>query len=267
MGKTGLTGIAALALLSLVSLCWTPYPPDVISGLSLSPPSRQHLLGTNGLGQDILSQLLSGCLVSLVTAIIVGLTATAVGFMVGAAAGYYPRRLGVLLMRLVDLLMTIPRIPLIILLAAFLQPRLINVLGMLIFFSWPEVARIVRAQALSLRERDAVRFVRFSGGGFFYVLRRHFLRELFPLLPAKAVGVAGHAIVAEVGLGFLGLGDPNLRSWGMMIRSALDYPGLLWTAGWTWWLLPPSIMVSLAVLSFTLAGYGLDEALSREELQ
>jgi peptide/nickel transport system permease protein len=79
------------------------------------------------------------------------------------------------------------------------------------------------------------------------------------------VTAAGHGIVAEVGLGFLGLGDPNHQSWGRMIRSALDYPGLLWTEAWSWWLLPPSVMVSFAVLSFTLAGYGLDEALYKEK--
>jgi peptide/nickel transport system permease protein len=96
-------------------------------------------------------------------------------------------------------------------------------------------------------------------------LRQHLVRELFPLLLAKTAVAASYAIVAEAGLSFLGLGDPTLKSWGMMIRSALDYPGLLWTSAWIWCLLPPSAMVSLAVFSFTLTGYGLDEALRREE--
>jgi ABC-type dipeptide/oligopeptide/nickel transport system permease subunit len=265
MGRAGLAGIALLLLLALISTMWTPCPPEAISGPSLSPPSLQHLLGTNGLGQDILSQVLAGCRVSLLIAVTVGLGATAAGFLAGSAAGYYPRRLGVFLMRVVDVLMTIPRLPLIILLAVFLGSRLVNVLGVLIFLTWPGVARTIRAQVLSLRERDPIRFARFSGATFFYILRRHLLWELFPLLPAKAVTAAGYAIVAEVGLGFLGLGDPNHQSWGLMIRSALDYPGLLWTEAWSWWLLPPSLMVSLAVLSFTLAGYGLDEALHLEK--
>lgn len=155
-------------------------------------------------------------------------------------------------MRGVDALMVIPRFPLIILLAVLLRPRLLNVLGVLILLSWPGVARTIRAQVLSIRERDAIRFVRFSGGGFVYVLRHHLWRELLPLFMAKAAGTASHAIVAEAGLSFLGLGDPALKSWGTMIRSALDYPGIFWTPAWSWWLLPPSILVSLAVLAFTL---------------
>jgi peptide/nickel transport system permease protein len=264
MGKAGIIGISLMAALALASLWWTPYPPEAISGPSLAPPSRSHFLGTNGLGQDILSQVLSGCRVSLLTAFAVGMGATASGFLVGTAAGYYPKRLGLVLMRIVDVFMTIPRLPLIILLAVFLGPGLLVIIGMLIFLSWPHVARTIRAQTLSLRERDHIRFVRFSGAGFSYVLRRHLLRELFPLLPAQAVGAAAQAIIAEVGLAFLGLGDPTMLSWGSMIRGALDYPGLLWTDAWSWWILPPSVLVSLAVLSLTMAGHALDEALRRE---
>lgn len=264
LGQTGLWGIFLLAGLGLLSLLWTPYGPDAISGRSLSPPDLSHPLGTNGLGQDILSQCLEGCRVSLLTALTVGSLSTVLGFAVGACAGYYPRRLGVLLMRGVDVLMAIPRLPLIILLAVFLKPSLVNVLAVLVLLSWPGTARTIRAQVLSLREKDAIRFVRFSGAGFPYVLRVHLLRELTPLILARGAATASHAIVAEAGLSFLGLGDPTLRSWGMMIRSALDYPGILWTPAWSWWLLPPSLLVSFAVFSFTLAGFGLEEALRRE---
>ncbi|MDY0042007.1 MAG: ABC transporter permease [Desulforhabdus sp.] len=264
-GQVGLSGVLLLAALAFTSLLWSPYPPEAISGSILAPPSLRHPLGTNGIGQDVLSQLLSGCRVSLLVALSVSLGSAALGFLVGAAAGYYPKRLGVALMRSVDVLMAIPRLPLIILLAVFLRPLLINVITVLIFLSWPGVARTIRAQVLTLREQDSIRFVRFSGGGFTHILRHHLLQELFPLLLAKSAMAASYAIVAEAGLSFLGLGDPTLKSWGMMIRSALDYPGLLWTSAWIWWLLPPAAMVSLAVFSFTLTGYGLDEALRHQE--
>lgn len=265
MGRAGVVGLGLMAFVAVASLWWTPHLPEAMSGPTLSPPSGSHLLGTNGLGQNILSQLLSGCRISLLVAFSVSSAATGLGFVIGAAAGYYPRRLGVVIMRSVDVLMAIPRLPLIILLAVLLRPRLVNVLGMLIVLSAPGVVRTIRAQVLSLRERDSVRFVRFSGGGFPYVLRHHLWRELLPLLMAKATATAGHAIVTEAGLSFLGLGDPTLKSWGTMIRGALDYPGLLWTPAWSWWLLPPSIMVSLAVLSFTLMGYGLEGGMRRLE--
>lgn len=266
-GRGGLAGILLLAVLAVGSAVWSPYSPHAIAGPALAPPSLRHPLGANGLGQDILSQVLSGCRVSLLAAICVSMGATTLGFCLGACAGYYPKRLGVVLMRLVDVLMAIPRLPLIILLAFFLRPHLLNVILVLVFLSWPGVARTIRAQVLSLKERDSIRFVRFSGGGFGYVLRRHLLAELLPLLLAKAALIASYAIVAEAGLSFLGLGDPTLKSWGMMIRSALDYPGLLWSNAWSWWLLAPSLMISLAVFSFTLAGYGLDDALRGREIE
>lgn len=266
-GRIGLSGITVLTLLAVASLIWTPHAPEALSGPPLTPPSLGHPLGTNGLGQDIFSQLLAGCRISLLVAVAVSLGSAASGLLVGAAAGYYPRRLGVLLMRCVDVLMAVPRLPLIILLAVFLRPHLLNIVAVLVFLCWPGVARTIRAQVLALREQDSIRFVRFCGGGFGYVLRQHLVRELFPLLLAKTAVAASYAIVAEAGLSFLGLGDPTVKSWGMMIRSALDYPGLLWTSAWVWWLLPPSAMVSLAVFSFTLTGYGLDEALRREEAE
>lgn len=257
-GKAGAALLALLALPALASVWWTPHPPGAMAGQSLAPPSASFLLGTNGLGQDVLSQLLAGCGISLCVGLSVGVAATLLGFAIGSAAGWHPKRLGVVIMRAIDALMAIPRLPLIILLAVLLRPRLVNVLGVLIFLSWPGVARTVRAQVLSIRERDALRFVRFSGGGFLYVLRAHLWRELLPLLMAKATATASRAIMAEAGLSFLGLGDPTLKSWGTMIRSALDYPGIFWTPAWSWWLLPPSILVSLAVLSFTLTGYALE---------
>lgn len=263
-GRIGLFGLVILVFLSAGSTRLAPHAPDAFVGPILAPPGRFHLLGTNGLGQDILSQVLAGCRISLTVAVTVGFTGTALGFLAGAAAGFHPKRLGVFIMRVVDGLMAVPRLPLIILLAVFLRPRLVNVIGVLVFLSWPGVARTIRAQVLSVRERDYLRFVRFSGGGFLYVLRYHLWRELLPLLLAKAAAVAGHAVLAEAGLSFLGLGDPTLKSWGTMIRSCLDYPGILWTPAWSWWLLPPSFMVSLALLSFTLIGYGLDGVFKRE---
>lgn len=264
-GRVGLLGVMSLTVLALTSLVWSPYPPEAVAGASLMPPGLLHPLGTNGLGQDIFSQVLCGCRVSLLVALTVSIGSASCGFFIGAAAGYYPRRLGVFLMRLVDVLMAIPRLPMIILLAVFLRPHLLNVIAVLIFLSWPGVARTIRSQVLALREQDSIRFVRFCGGSFTYVLHRHLIRELFPLLLAKSAMTASYAIVAEAGLSFLGLGDPTLKSWGMMIRGALDYPGLLWMPAWTWWLVPPAVMVSLAVFSCTLLGYGLDEALRRQE--
>ncbi|MGB9887815.1 MAG: ABC transporter permease [Moorellales bacterium] len=262
------TGVVLLGLIALAGAGapWlAPYPPEAPVGPVLAPPGAGFWLGTNGLGQDVLSQLLYACRTSLAVGLSTGLGATALGFLAGAAAGYYPRITGLALMRLIDVLMTIPRLPLIILLAVFLGSSLANVILVLVFLSWPGIARTVRSYVLSLRERDYIRYVRFCGGGFAYVLRRHLIPELLPLLVAKAVASASFGIAAEAGLSFLGLGDPTTKSLGTMIRAALDYPGLLWTPAWTWWFVPPATMVSLAILAFTLTGYALEESLYRLE--
>ena len=264
-GRAGCLGVVVLVLVGILGPRWMPYAPDVTCGPVLAPPSRHHLLGTNGLGLDVLSGVVAGCRTSLVVATSVGLGATAAGFLAGAAAGCYPRRVGMIIMRTADVLMTIPRLPLIILLATFMKPRISNVVGILMFLSIPGITRVVRSCVLSLRERDYIRFARFSGGGFTHILVQHLLRESFPLLAAKAVGTASYAITAEAGLSFLGLGDPSSQSLGMMVRDTLDYPGILWTKAWLWWLGSPTAMISFAVLSFGLTGYALEETLVAEE--
>jgi peptide/nickel transport system permease protein len=260
---------AGLALLGLIVLTgagapWLAlYAPEATVGPVLAPPGGNFWLGTNGLGQDVLSQLFYACRTSLIVGLCTGLGAASLGFLAGAAAGYYPRVAGLVIMRLVDVLMTVPRLPLMILLAVFLGSSLTNVILVLVLLSWPGIARTVRSYVLSLRERDYLRYVRFCGGGFGYVLRRHLLPELMPLLTAKTIAAASFGIAAEAGLSFLGLGDPTAKSLGTMIRAALDYPGLLWTPAWTWWFLPPAALVSLAILAFTLTGYALEESLYR----
>lgn len=259
---TGLLICGTLLVLAAAAPLLAPYSPEYTGGPVLTPPRPPHWLGTNALGQDVLSQLLCGLRTSLLVGLGTGLSGTLLGLLLGSLAGYYPGWPGILIMRLVDIFMTIPRLPLIILLAVFLKPRLLNVILVLILFTWPDITRTVRSCVLSLRQREYVKFAVLSGAGFSYVLRRHLLAELLPLLVAKAVQTTSYAIAAEAGLSFLGLGDPSHKSLGIIIRSALDYPGVLWTPAWQWWFLPAALLISLAVLGFTLTGYALEKAFS-----
>ncbi|WP_018084449.1 ABC transporter permease [Desulfurispora thermophila] len=258
----GLLICVLLLLLALTAPLLAPFTPENTSGPVLAPPNPPHWLGTNALGQDVLSQLLFGLRTSLLVGLSTGLASTLLGLLLGSLAGYYPGWPGIIIMRLVDVFMTIPRLPLIILLAVFLRPRLVNVILVLIFLTWPDITRTVRSCVLSLRQREYIKFAALSGAGFPYILRRHLLAELLPLLIAKTVNTASYAIAAEAGLSFLGLGDPSHKSLGVIIRSALDYPGILWTPAWQWWFLPAALLVSLAVLGFTLTGYALERRFS-----
>ena len=257
-------GAAALGLFLLVALAaplLAPYDPHAFSGRPLEHPGAAHPLGTNDAGQDILSELIYGARISLAVGLGAALGTVALGLLVGAVAGYAGGPLDTLLMRLVDVMLTLPRLPLLILLAAFLGSGLAQTMTIISLLFWPATARAIRAQVQSVRQRGYVKMARNFGGGAGYVLRRHILPAVAPLIAFGLVAAAGRAVAMEAGLAFLGLGDPTAKSWGLMMRFALNLPGLLLTDRWLWWLLPPGLCITLLILALTYLGMGLERRL------
>jgi peptide/nickel transport system permease protein len=264
MGLEMTFGVAVLGLFILVALTaplLAPYDPHAFSGQPLERPSLAHPLGTNDAGQDILSELLYGARVSLAVGLGAALGTVALGLLVGGVAGYVGGPLDALLMRLVDIMLILPRLPLLILLAAFLGSGLAQTVAIISLLFWPTTARLIRAQVQSQRVRGYVKMARNFGGGTAYVLRRHILPAIAPLIVFGLIAAAGRAVAMEAGLAFLGLGDPTAKSWGLMMRFALDLPGLLLTDRWLWWLLPPGLCLTLLILALTYAGMGLERYL------
>jgi len=263
-GSEAAFGLILLALFALVGLCaplLAPYDPYEFSGQPLERPGPAHRLGTNDVGQDIFSELIYGARISLLVALGAAAGTVAVGVLVGSIAGYAGGWLDGLLMRAVDVLMTLPRLPLLILLASFIGAGLPQTVTIIALLFWPATARVIRAQVQALRRRGYVRMARGFGGGTGYVLVRHILPEIGPLIASGLVTAAGRAVAMEAGLAFLGLGDPTAKSWGLMIRFALNLPGLLLTDRWLWWLLPPGLCITLLILALTFAGIGLERHL------
>jgi len=257
-------GAAALGFFVLAALAaplLAPYDPHAFAGQPLEHPSAAHPLGTNDAGQDILSELIYGARISLAVGLGAALGTVALGLLVGAAAGYAGGWLDTLLMRLVDVMLTLPRLPLLILLAAFLGSGLAQTVAIISLLFWPATARAIRAQVLSARQQGYVKMARHFGGGAGYVLRRHILPAVAPLIAFGLVAAAGRAVAMEAGLAFLGLGDPTAKSWGLMMRFALNLPGLLLTDRWLWWLLPPGLGITLLILALTYLGMGLERRL------
>ena len=257
-------GVAILGLFVLVALAaplLAPYDPHAFSGQPLERPSLAHPLGTNDVGQDILSELLHGARISLAVGLGAALGTVGLGLMVGAVAGYAGGPIDALLMRVVDVMLVLPRLPLLILLAAFLGSGLGQTVAIISLLFWPATARLIRAQVQSQRVRGYVKMARTFGGGTGYVLRRHILPAIAPLIVFGLVAAAGRAVAMEAGLAFLGLGDPTAKSWGLMMRFALDLPGLLLTDRWLWWLLPPGLCLTLLILALTYVGMGLERHL------
>ena len=237
-------------------LSWLPH--DHSSGPSLAPPGLPHLMGTDNLGVDIWAMICFGSRVSLAvglgTAFLAGLGGGIVGMFAAYKGGLFDR----FLMRLLDIMIALPNFPVMIVLAAFFGPSLINIILVLALFSWSVPARIVRAAALSLKAQPYIKMATHYGAGSLYLLTRHFIPELLPVVLVSMIRLSGMAIVAEASLAFLGLGDPTSRSWGLIINHAVNFQGIYYTDFWKWWLLYPWIFMTLLVTSLALLGRDLE---------
>lgn len=235
-----------------------PYDPRALSGESLEAPSAAHLLGTDNLGRDLLSQLVWGARSSLAVAVGVPACALALAVLVGTIAGLVGGLLDRVLMRIVDMYLSVPLLPLLILVTATVRQSLLVTVVVIALLLWPFQARVLRGQVLSVRQRGFVAAARGLGKGRLYVIRRHLVPALGPLILAGFITLASIAIPLQAGLALLGLGDPNGVSWGNMLNRAYTHRGLYLTPVWTWWVLPAGFAVTLAMLGFTFVGVGLE---------
>ena len=250
--------VAAIALVAILAPVLAPYDPRAISGPSLAPPSAAHLLGTNDSGQDILSQLIWGARSSTVVAGLAALVAVAAGVVVGAAAGLARGTTDVVAMRIVDVFLALPALPLLILVVALAGPSRTTLVAVLALAGWPAIARLVRSQALTLGRRGYVQAAQGFGARPRYVIARHLVPPIAPLVAAMLVYWAATAVVLQAGLAFLGLGDPTEVSWGSILNRALEHEGVYLTSQWTWWVLPPGVAIALASIGLAFIGFGLE---------
>lgn len=247
-----LIGAAIVGVMSLgaVFAPWiAPFDPNFINvDALLQPPSTLHLMGTDALGRDVFSRTLFGGRVSLWVGFVAVGIATSIGLVLGLVSGYFGRIVDEIIMRGVDVMLCFPSFFLILAVIAFLEPSLTNIMVVIGLTGWMGVARLVRAETLSIRERDYVQAARAAGAGSPRILFRHILpNAIGPVLVSATLGVAG-AILTESSLSFLGLGvQPPDASWGNMLLEGKEVLGI------AWWL---SVFPGLAIL-FTVLGYNL----------
>lgn len=254
----GLAIIAVFVLVAVLARPLAPYEPRALVGGYLERPSPQHLLGTNEIGQDIFSQVVWGTRTSLIVALAGGGLVTALGVLIGVGSGLTGGLVDTVVTRAVDVFLAIPVLPLLIVVATLAGPSLVSVVLVLALLGWPGTARMLRSQTLSLRERGFIHAARGFGGAPLYLIRRHLVPAVGPLIVAGFIDFASVAIVLEAGLAFLGLADPTTVSWGTVLNQALGHPGLYFSGLWTWWVLPAGLAVTVAVLGFTFVGIGLE---------
>ena len=215
------------------------------------------VLGTDNLGSDIFSNLVHGARVSLTVGVLASVVSVSLGLIVGIVAGFKGGVVDQILMFFTDTLMFIPLIPLLIAVSVFIGKSLYLTILLIALFSWMGFARNCRAFVMSLRERLFVEAARAMGAGDWYVLLRHILPHLTPIIYITLVLNIPGAILLEASLSFLNLGDPRVPSWGRMLYNA-RYSGAFSRLLW-WWIVPPGLMITLLAMSFVLIGQTLDE--------
>jgi peptide/nickel transport system permease protein len=239
---------------SLLAPVISPYnPEDIHIRRILQPPGADHWFGTDTLGRDILSRMIWGAQISLKVGFVSVGISTLVGVLLGAMAGFYRGRMEQVIMRFVDIMLCFPSFFLILAVIAFLEPSIWNIMIVIGLTSWMGVARLVRAEILSLREREFILAVQALGASDRRIILSHLLPNcLAPILVAATLGVAG-AILTESALSFLGLGvQPPTPSWGNILMAGKDNIMIAW-----WISVFPGLAILLTVLSYNLLGEGI----------
>ncbi|MBP7340813.1 MAG: ABC transporter permease [Smithellaceae bacterium] len=258
--KLALAGCGIVALLFVVSLfapLLAPYDPGAIDLKNvLAPPSAGHWFGTDQLGRDVLSRMIWGARISLKVGFVATGLAILIGTILGAVAGYYGGWIDALIMRFVDIMLCFPTFFLILAVIAFLEPSIWNIMIVIGLTGWMGVTRLVRADFISLRERDFVTAARAIGAGDARIIFLHILpNALASILVAATLGIAG-AILTESALSFLGIGvQPPTPSWGNILTAGKDNIDIAW-----WLSLYPGLAILITVVGYNLLGEGIRDA-------
>ena len=258
LAMSGLILVAGMFVVSLAAPWLAPYDPNFIDLKQvLMAPSSQHWLGTDTLGRDVLSRIIYGAQVSLKVGFVAVGLATLIGLLIGALAGYYGHWVDNILMRLVDLMLCFPVFFLILAVIAVLGPSIWNIMAIIGLTSWMGVARLVRAEFLSLREREFIVAARALGASDSRLIWRHLLpNALTPVMVSATLMIAG-AILTESALSFLGLGvQPPTPSWGNILTEGQANIEIAW-----WLSVFPGLAILVTVMSYNLLGEGIREAI------
>jgi peptide/nickel transport system permease protein len=263
--RTGLIILGIIILVAIFAPLIAPHSPTATTFTPYKGPSGTNLLGTTGNGQDVFSQLIYGARVSLIVGLCAGALATLVAVTFGLISGYRPGAVDEGLSFVTNLALVIPGLPLMIVLAAYIQGHSVWTIVLVVAFtSWATGARVIRSQVKTLRAREFVTSAVFSGERLFRVAFREILPNMTSLVAASFFAAATAAVLAEASLEFLGLGSPSTVSWGTILYAAQQQNALL-TGQWMM-VFAPGLAIVLLMVSFTLINFGVD-ALSNPRLR
>jgi peptide/nickel transport system permease protein len=253
--------VLLLVVLAAVLAPWiAPYGLHEQVGPPFGPPSKEHPLGLDDGGIDMVTLLMWGARISLIVGFAATFVSIVIGGTVGVLAGYFGGKTDTILMRITDYFLVIPDVPLMIVVAAIWGPSLFHIVIVIGILLWTSTARVIRAQVKSVRERVYVKRARSLGAGNTRIIYRHVLPQVAPLLIANTVLTIAVAIFDETALAFLGLGDPSRTSLGKVIENAFQRAAI--SSGAWWAIVPPGALVALIILCCSLIGGALEDALN-----
>jgi len=258
LALTGLFIVLGFFVMSVTSTYIAPYDPSMIDVNNiLMPPSKAHLCGTDELGRDVFTRMLYGAGISLKVGFVAVGIAVLIGTVLGALSGYYGGLMDIIIMRFVDIMLCFPSFFLILAVIAFMEPSIFNIMAVIGFTSWMGITRLVRAEFLSLKERDFVLAVKAMGASNARIIFSHILpNAMAPVLVSATLGIAA-AVLTESALSFLGIGvQPPTPSWGNMLTQGQNVLGIAW-----WLSFFPGMAILITVLGYNLLGEGIRDAI------
>ncbi len=264
LAMIGITILALLIISAIIAPIFSKYKMDDIDLFNISAtPNADHILGTDDLGRDVFTRLFSGGRISLGVGIFATIIQIVIGVTLGAVSGYYGGLIDNIIMRLVDIIMCFPLFMIAVAIAAVIGPSIWNLIIIIAILSWTNIARIVRAEVLSLKEREFIEASRALGLNNFEIIIKHVLPNILsPILVSATLAIAD-AILTEAALSFLGMGvKPPQPSWGNMLSAAQSMK----TLQYEWWLwVPPGLLIFLTVLSINFLGDGLKDIMDPKQ--
>ena len=258
LAVVGLIIVLSFFILSILTPYIAPYDPNIIDVEKiLVPPSWEHLFGTDDLGRDVFTRMLYGAGISLKVGFVAVGIAVLVGVLLGAIAGYYGGWVDIIIMRFVDIMLCFPSFFLILAVIAFLEPSIFNIMAVIGLTSWMGITRLVRAEFLTLKERDFVLAEKAMGAKNSRIIFVHILpNAMAPVLVAATLGIAS-AVLVESALSFLGIGvQPPTPSWGNILTQGQSVLGIAW-----WLSFFPGMAILVTVLGYNLLGEGIRDAI------
>lgn len=251
--------IGIMTMVFLYGITFYPHSGDLPSGTSLEGFSWDHWLGTDNLGVDIFAQISAGYFRSLTIGLLVAGLAFLLGGSLGILSGYIGGKVELFVSFLINVFLSVPQLPIMIVIGAFVGQKTSNIILILAAFSWARIAKQVGAKTKSMVAKDYIQMAKRYGGSPWYIFKTHMAMDVLPLLIILSIGVIGRAIIAEASLAFLGLSDPSASSWGIMMSKAMSFSGIYFTDYWKWWLMAPVLALIISVVCFRMLAKELEQ--------